>query len=77
MYPCVHICILYALLTLKRCRRQTWARSGVFDENRYALTLFRNDLTLTGICNSVTSAHWRISTTIHRTFSYLLPALLL
>lgn len=48
----------------------------MLDKNGYPLTLLRNDVTLTGVRDTVASAHRHVSA-IHRAFGYSRSACLL
>lgn len=55
----------------------TWTRASMFDKNRHALTLLRDDPTVTRIRNTVTPTYRCTCTITHCTFSYPFPALFL
>lgn len=61
----------------RRMHHPTWTRASVFDKNRHALTLLRDDPTLTRIRNTVAPTYRCTCTVTHCTFGYPFSALLL
>lgn len=61
----------------RRMHHPTWTGARVFDKNRHALTLLRDDLTLTRIRNTVAPTYRCACTVTHCALGYPFPALLL